>query len=173
MKKTVLAILFVVLSTILIAQNKVTSDDIRPENNISLNLLGDASIISLNYERLFLINSTFFLTGKLGLGYNEEFELSLWGTSDSEPVEKYLTIPHHITGNYGKGRRCFEFGLGGTIINGNTTQHYLTYAIIGYRVQPFKSRKTNFRIFGNIRFASTNTDDILFIPFGLSFGHCF
>ena len=94
----------------LFAQNQEEIVDARPLNSINLNLLGDASLISINYERQFLVSPAFILSSKLGLGYN--FEFIIFGNP-----EHYLTIPHHITGNIGKGRHFFEFGLGGTIIN--------------------------------------------------------
>lgn len=150
----------------LFAQNQEEIVDARPLNSINLNLLGDASLISINYERQFLVSPAFILSSKLGLGYN--FEFIIFGNP-----EHYLTIPHHITGNIGKGRHFFEFGLGGTIINGNTTQPYILYPIVGYRILPLKSNEITFRIFGQIPFSGIETDDILFIPFGLNLGVSF
>jgi hypothetical protein len=169
MNRIILIIVFTISGTFLFAQNNRDSTDIRPINNINLSICGGASIISLNYERLFLINQNFFITGKLGIGYNEEFKLCIFGPCS--PPEKYITIPHHITGNLGKGRHFFEFGLGGTIIIGKTNQHYWLYPLVGYRLQPLKSNKVNFRIFGSIPFSGLNSvEDIIFIPFGLSLG---
>ncbi|WP_418262714.1 hypothetical protein [Flavobacterium faecale] len=169
MKKIVLTLVIAMFAIIGFPQNHIDSTPKRPLNSIFINLLGDASIISANYEKLFFVNSSFILSGKLGLGYNEEYELCIFGSCSSS-TEQYLTIPHHITGNWGKGRNFFEFGLGGTIINGNTSQNYLLYPIVGYRLQPLKSNKVNFRIFGQIPFSGIETVDILFIPFGVSAG---
>jgi len=168
MKRIILIIVFSISGTLLFAKDNRDSTDIRPTNNINLNLFGDASIISLNYERLFLINQNFFITGKLGIGWNQDFQLCLFGTC--QPTKYYLTMPHHITGNLGKGRHFLEFGLGGTIINGKTNQHYLLYPIVGYRLQPLKSNKVVFRIFGSIPFTGLEAENILFVPFGLSLG---
>ncbi|NHK29701.1 MAG: hypothetical protein FK730_00015 [Asgard group archaeon] len=164
----ILTIVFLIFGTFLFAQNR---NDTRPQNNINLNLLGDASIFSVSYERIFFISSNFFLTGKLGLGYNEEFRLCLFGSCP--PTEKHLTIPHHITGNLGIERHLFECGIGGTIITGNTNQNYLLYLIVGYRLQPQKPNMVTFRIFGSIPFTGFWTEDILFIPLGLSLGISF
>lgn len=169
--KIVLLTILLFAGRLLFAQNEDDIIDSRPLNNISLNFLGDASIISFNYERQFLVNSSFILSNKLGFGYNEEFEFCIFGPCSA--AEKYLTIPHHLTGNIGKGKHFFEFGLGGTIITGNTTQHYLLYPIVGYRILPLKSNKLNFRIFGQLPFSGIVTDDILFLPFGLNFGVSF
>ena len=168
MKRIILTIVIALLGTVLFAQNKIDTAEIRPKNNINLSLLVDASIISLNYERLFLITPGFFTTGKVGLGYNEEFKLC---PGTCSPPNKYITIPHHITGNLGKGRHFFEFGLGGTIIIGITNQHYLLYPIIGYRIQPLNSDKAYFRIFGSIFI--NEAEDILYVPVGISIGGSF
>jgi len=172
MKKLIITILFLITTISIHAQNtKVGSVDNRPENNMYVNLFGDATIISINYERLSFRSSNFFLTAKVGIGYNEEEQWCIFGGCD--PPEKYLTIPHHISGNYGKGRHFFEFGVGGTFINGETNQNYLAYPFAGYRLQPFISNKFIFRAFACIPFSGLETADILFVPFGLCFGISF
>ena len=172
MKKLILSIVFLIIGTVLFAQNNDDSSATRPVNSVNLNLLGDASLISINYERIFLIDPIFILTSKIGLGYNEEFKicLNLFGPSDCSPPDKYITIPHHITGNLGKGQHFFEFGLGGTIITGYAT-HFHFYPIFGYRFLPLKSNKINFRIFGQILLLGEC--NILYIPFGLNIGISF
>lgn len=125
---------------------KIQSVEDRPLNNISLNLLGDASYISINYEKQYLVGKSYILSAKLGLGYNQEFCISL-GTGSCSPVEDYLTIPHHFTANIGKRRSFFEFGLGGTILYGETSEPYILYPIIGYRFLPMQSNKINFRLY--------------------------
>lgn len=162
MRRKILITAFIFAGLTLFAQNND-----RPLNSIQINLLGDASIISINYDKQFLISSTFILSGKLGLGYNEEFKICVWGPCS--PSEKYMTIPHHITGNIGKGRHFFEFGLGGTIISGSADKNYLLYPIVGYRILPLNSNKVNFRIFGQIPFSGL-PEDIIYIPVGLSLG---
>lgn len=166
MRKQILILVIVIARTTLFAQNNE-----RPLNSIQINLLGDASIISINYDKQFLISSTFVLSGKLGLGYNQEFELCFTGSCPSP--KNFTTIPHHITGNIGKGRHFFEFGIGGTVIVGNTKQIYFLYPMVGYRILPLNAGKLNFRIFGQIPFSGLGADDILFVPFGLSLGRSF
>lgn len=167
MRKIILMTILLTTGNILFAQKNEEIIETRPLNSFNINLLGDASLISFNFEKQYLISSTFILTSKLGLGYNEEF--LLFGHNP----EHYLTIPHHITANIGKGKHFFEFGLGGTIICGNTNQPYLLYPIVGYRILPLKSNKINFRIFGQIPFSGLETDDIIFVPFGLNLGISF
>ncbi len=168
MKNLTIFLVCLLFGELLFAQSNNDSILVRPKNNISINLLGDASLVSVNYERLFVINPSFFITAKLGIGYNEEF--CLFGCDDRE---KYLTIPQHITGNFGKGKNFFEFGLGGSIISGHTVQDYTLYPMVGYRLQPLKSDKLNFRVYLQYPVTGSAMDEILFIPIGFSFGYCF
>ena len=72
MKKIILTIIFIISVTLLFAQNKGDTTNTRPENNFSLNLAGEGSFISINFERLFFINSDRFLAGiNLKLHQNE------------------------------------------------------------------------------------------------------
>lgn len=103
-------------------------------------------MVSVNYDKVFLIKHAFILTGKLGAGYYQE--IPIWKNQLTPP--KYFTIPHHITGNLGKRQHFFEFGLGGTFLNGHSDNIYIIYPIIGYRLLPFESNKVNFRIYGQI-----------------------
>ena len=173
MKKIMLLLAFTMSSISLFAQSKAELADklnARPQNSIYLNFLGDASIVSLNYERLLFINPNFFFSGKLGVGYNEEFLICF---SEDCTSERFITQTHHITGNIGKGRHYAEFGLGGTLIDGNTDENYLAYPIVGYRLHPLRSDKFNLRIYGSIPFTGLDTEDILYVPFGLSVGVSF
>ena len=147
----------------------------RPLNNISLNFFGDASKISINYEKQYLLTESGFLSTKFGLGYNQEFCLSLFGLSCSN-IEEYLTIPHHVTVNFGKRRSFFEFGLGGTILYGETSEPYIIYPIIGYRFLPLQSNKINFRLYflpPPYADGPSGQPDIIFSVFGVSVGTSF
>ena len=164
---------FILFSTrfVLFSQDTTKSDGPRPLNSIYIGILGDASIISFNYERIFLINSNFMISSKLGLGNNKQLQFCISGPCS--PPARFLTIPHHITGNIGLGRHFFEFGLGGTLIKEIKTQPYIFYPIFGYRVLPLNSNKITFRIFGQIPFSGLGTDEIIFVPIGLSLGVSF
>ena len=174
MKKFILFLIIIISGKIIFAQDNDDFAVKRPVNSIYINLLGDASIISINYERILSIDSPVIWTSKLGLGYNQESQWCLWGCP-TRPPYNYITIPHHITGNLGRGKRFFEFGLGGTIIIGNTTEPYIPYPIIGYRRFLQVEQKTYvFRIFIQFPFSGDILrNDIVFIPFGLSWGRSF
>lgn len=155
------------------AQPTADLSETRPKNDIGINLLGDASLFSFSYERLLIVSSNFLLTGKLGLGYNQEGLPSITfclsppcELGPSERFEKYVTLPHHLTANFGAEKKFLELGIGGTIFSGG----YVPYVIAGFRVHPLVSDKLSFRIFAQRRFFIKNTADIIFIPLGLSFG---
>ena len=116
-------------------------------------------------KRFFFLG-VLFLTGQIGFGYNEQF--LIWGG----PPEKFRTIPHHITGNWGKRKHFFEFGLSGAIISGNTNNHYLLGPIVGYRLQPLKTNKVNFRIYASPPLIIDYNTEIMSFA-GLSVGICF
>jgi len=171
MKTIIITIAFVLSSVTLFAQKNLDSTIIRPINSFSINMFGSASITNFGYERLFMNKPSFFLTGKVGFGLNQEFKICVFGPCDKPDM--YFTIPHHITANFGKGKHFLEIGAGGTFILGNIAEHYQVYPILGYRFQPLNSKKINFRIFGCYPLIQMHDKNILFIPVGLSVGYCF
>ncbi|NNF33882.1 MAG: hypothetical protein HKN68_07225 [Saprospiraceae bacterium] len=166
MRNIFLLLMLLIGGAVSFAQKSELPLNSRPLNSFNINLLGDVSILSVNYERQVLISPTFILSNKLGLGYHVE---SCFFCKIEDP-NYYLTLPHHLTGNLGRGSNFFEFGLGGTMFIGDIPRHYLLYSIIGYRVLPLRSGKMNFRVFFHLPFLDPNHFDIFFMPFGLSFG---
>lgn len=145
----------------------------RPVNNAFINFLGDGSLASLNYERLFLIDPEHaFITGGLGLGMNSLVTIHANEhasyTSDNFPV-----IPHHISGNIGNGRHFLELGLGGTILANGGGQHYLTYLMVGYRLQPLNTNRVSARLFGSYPLQRLEKFDMIYVPVGISVGWSF
>lgn len=108
----------------------------RPENAIYAGFLGDATLFSLNYESLTVLNDALILSARLGFGFNEEFDLCLFGGCD-EP-DKYFVIPHHITINLGHRQSFFEAGLGGAYIPKLYAHPYYLFPMFGYRFIPVK-----------------------------------
>lgn len=165
MKKYILTYLFLITVRILVSQDTNVSYQRRPLNNSYINLLGDASIISINYEKLFIIKRSFLLTGKLGIGYSQDDDFVIIGQR-----EKYLTIPIHLSTIIGGSRSFAELGFGATLIYGDSKTSVL-YPILGYRLQPLKSSKLNFRIF--ILIPTNKGNYPFFSPIGLSMGISF
>lgn len=166
MKRIVLSLFILVIALTASAEQFTT----RPPNNISVNIAGDASLCSLNFEHVFDINEHVFLTGKMGLGYNEEFQLCLFGPC-SDPPEKYINLNVHATGNFGKGHHYLEAGFGATLTSGSGgSQYFILYPLLGYRVYPFRTQKIYFRIFGSYPLVGLDNIDLLYAPAGLSVG---
>ncbi len=145
----------------------------RPLNIIFLNVLGDGTLASLNYERLFLIQpEKSFIAAGLGAGINSL--VTLHANSDkSYSYDNFLAIPHHITGNIGYRSHFFELGLGGAIYSVTEGDTYLPYVIAGYRVQPVRQNRLNFRLFGTYPLSPLEQFNIIFIPAGFSLGWAF
>ena len=94
--KKILNILFLLVSSnISIAQlnDSIYSND--SEHYINVNILGDVSFFSLNYERIINTKENVFHSVKFGIGYNEDF--TLFGDPKS-----YICFPHHYTLNFGR-----------------------------------------------------------------------
>jgi hypothetical protein len=64
MKNIALTLLTLLFSGAMVAQPMVTVHIPRPMQNINLNYLGDASVLSLNYERIFPIKKHLSITAK-------------------------------------------------------------------------------------------------------------
>ncbi|THD69872.1 hypothetical protein E7Z59_05975 [Robertkochia marina] len=144
----------------------------RPLNNLYLGFLGDLSLIAVNYERLFEINSRVLLAGQLGVGYNEEFQLCFFGPCQ-EPAEKFVTFPVRFSGLLGKKKHFLEVGVGGTLVYGSSPHPYYVYPLVGYRLQPLVKQKMVFRVFALYPFKSRQDQAIMPIPMGLSLGVAF
>jgi len=56
---------------------------------------------------------------------------------------------------------------------GKENKYYVFYPILGYRIQPIRPKKVNFRVYGSWPLNTLSNEDLLFVPFGLSFGYCF
>ena len=138
---------------------------------INVNLLGNASIASISYERNYIVKEKLTVAGSLGLGFNTEYRFCFGGCSS--PSNKYLTIPHFITGNLGKKKEFFEFGVGGTFLFGKGDIQYLPFPIIGYRLQSLQHNNSYFRFMLSVPFYGWGKTEVFFSPVGISMGKSF
>lgn len=171
MKTTILTVFFFFLGMIARTQPLADSSQARPLNGVSVNLLGEATLIGFNYERYTFLGPNIFITAKIGLGYNTEtpsFGCLSPPCAELPPPVNYFTIPHFISVNLGGKKSFMEIGLGAAFAG----KHYLPYAIYGYRALPLKSHQFFFRLFIH-RKLSNYYPDIIFIPFGVSLGGVF
>ena len=171
MKKALLVLFYVVSAAGAYSQEGELENSQRPDFIISGNLAGDASILSLGFEKLFFLKPALTLSAKAGLGFNTEFQLF-----SSEPPNNYFILPHHVTCNLGRNRSYLEFGAGGAWVTGNLDHYYLVYPILGYRFHPFKNPGFSFRIWIYYPFGqdiNIDWDIMMLVPYGLSFGIAF
>ncbi|MFA5781137.1 MAG: hypothetical protein WC868_02590 [Bacteroidales bacterium] len=156
---------------------KDTLKNIRiPNNSFYIELLGNAPLYSLNYERIFINKNKFYLSGRIGIGYF---------FSKLDPGSSNIVVtPVLINVGYQLRKKFFiETGIGATY----AYQREVTYsyysgkkeidinnsffgtALIGLRIQG--SKGFLFRV-GFTPFYSIN--EFLFAPFGgVSFGYSF
>lgn len=172
MKKLIFTALLIFSVAYLVAQENISYADKRPLNNAAINICGDASVLSLHYERLLRLNSHLFLSGKLGVGFDEPTLRYLFGYMTS-PDNYLVTIPHHLTGNLGQGRHFFEFGLGGSLVLEGSGHQYLFYPVAGYRLQPLKTNRIHLRIYGTLPVSGNKDLRDRFTPWGTSIGISF
>jgi hypothetical protein len=169
MKKIILIMVLTLQLAGLRAQETAVPPEYRPDFIISANIAGDASLLTLGFEKLFFVKPKLTLAGKLAFGYNQDFQLF-----SSAPPTNYFILPHSFTLNLGEGKRSFgELGIGGAWITSNSENYYLFYPILGYRYHPFKNPGFSFRAWIYYPFGQSNTlddSDLLIAPFGLSFG---
>ena len=87
-----------------------------------------------------------------------------------------------LAAGFGKRMHLFEAGLGSTIhlrIN-DPFYEFCIYPILGYRLQPVKSRKVMFKIYTSIpynlnyqTYINLKDSEVFFIPLGISIGKSF
>lgn len=171
MKRIISTCLFLCCSLIGHGQISIPASHDVLKNSLQLNLAGDASLLSFHYDRLFEVSEGFMLSTKFGVGINQEFRICFGGCSGA--TELYTTFPHHLTAILGGGRHTVELGFGGTYLSGNTTEPYFLYPTLGYRLLPLGNMQSTFRAFVQFPVNGFQTEDILFIPVGISFGFGF
>jgi len=144
----------------------LSADEGRPLSSINLNLLGDGSYFSMNYDQLLPVNKKMHLSLKAGIGYNERAQLF------KSNLGHYLTLTHHLTANFGSRRTLFEAGLGATAYFRNNDNRYIPYPVIGVRFSPIKSSGLVIRPCLHIPF-KLPLEQLFFSPVSLSLGYAF
>ena len=184
MKQRILTMLFIALSSLLAAQNQGDSIPTqrvipkplpnRPMNNLHLNFLADATLFSLNYERLVRINDMFLLGARVGIGYNAEFNLCVFPPCTGRG-EGLLALPHHIRGYIGRRQHFAVVGIGGTYLRGATIREYIFYPTAGYKFIPLRENMANFGVVLEFPFSPSGIYNgrTLFIPVGVNVGISF
>jgi hypothetical protein len=141
-------------------------------STIYLGFNTEGANVSLHYGKLLRRSKHFFLTAEAGLGYYINPYALLLQPLIGKKQYVYLMIPHHITANFGGGKHYLEVGVGGSIVAANVDKNYWLYGIVGYRMQPFKSKKFMMRVFCNLPTTDfeLSSKDVVFLPAGFSLG---
>lgn len=137
---------------------------IKAQNSIDLSIGGTGLFASVNYNRIVLAKSNYFISTSAGIGI--------------VPIINGITIPHQVTFNLGKKNNFLELGIGGSFFRGETGflrfwYMYQLCPIIGYR-NHHPSRNLTFRAYANPLFHISGeyfVDEYSVIPyFGISLG---
>jgi hypothetical protein len=175
MRRITISIILIVLVNICQGQTEEKSSFQLPYNSLNFEFLGNVILIgSINYERIFFHKNKFYLTGRWGLGYFQDFD-----------IVKIWSVPILFNFIYNCNKvLSFEIGTGTTVFMQFINEEYengIDPVITGFaglrlhRIKEFKG--FTFRI----GFTPTyNIQDTYwfgpktFTPWGgFSFGYCF
>lgn len=138
-------------------------------NSVNINLLGDASVFSINFERSLSLGEKYFTTISFGIGKNKMHFSSLDADISRPPDQYYYTFPHSISANFGSINHFFEMAYSGTFIDRDFKKRYIAHPLIAYRLISNNGRVT-FRIFLSFPFEEVPSLEIIYVPIGLSYG---
>jgi len=138
-------------------------------NNVDFSVGGNGLFASVNYSRILLVKSNYFINASVGI--------------NTLPFVGGITLPHQVTFNFGKSSSFLELGIGGSYWSGKsnasgyteTINSYLLSPIIGWR-KHFKNNLI-FRAYANPLFHISGEyyiEDYSVIPYlGISLGYSF
>lgn len=105
---------------------------------LTFDLLGQGTLMSLNYDHILYESGKGFLSGRVGIGFpNTGVSIGFFGT---ESGLKGIGIPHSLSWNFGK-KHALEVGVGGMLSVIDQVTRYVFYPIVGYRFQPQIGKK--------------------------------
>lgn len=144
----------------------------RPLRSINVGLLGDASHISVSYEQIFFNKPYFFYTAEVGFGYNRDGNICVPIFCTGKEI--LLTVPFHLTANFGNGNHFLEMGMGATKIFGDTPYGFFLFPQLGYRYMPSEPFSPNVKAYFQLfEFMGFDLDEVFYSPIGVSIGLSF
>ncbi len=109
---------------------KPLQEKLSKKNAVYLELLGQGLFYSVNYDRILLVGNKLALSGRVGLSY-----YPITSFFDAHTI----AIPIEFNLLVGNGLTYFEFGLGGTYMQGldkpNFSKSFFASLRLGYRYQ--------------------------------------
>lgn len=164
MKKPIQITSFLLLITISLCAQNLKPLKMPVKSQITIDLLGQGTALSLNYDRILHESHKGFLSGRIGVG-RPTIGLSL-GFLGARSESRGIGFPHSLSWNFGK-KHALEVGLGGVFRIVSNKINYTAYPIIGYRFQPQIGDKVTM----SFRFYVHLVDpDLIGIPLGIGLG---
>jgi hypothetical protein len=162
--------LYFLLTSMMYSQENTNSiRKLERKNSIDLTVGGTGLFASINYNRVLLIKSNYFINTSVGVG--------------AVPVTGGITIPHQLTFNFGKKNSFIELGLGGTYWSGKSNASGYTETLYSYQLSPIIGWRKHFnnnlifRVYANPLFHVSGEyyiEDYPILPYlGLSLGYSF
>lgn len=159
--------LCLLLSVIAYSQENEDLSETVKKNTVDLTVGGTGLFVSVNYSRILLIKSNYFINTSAGIGT----VIMIGGVS----------VPHQLTFNIGKKSSFLELGIGGTFWTGKSNESGYTDIINSYYISPIvgwrKNFKNNlvFRTYANpLFYISGEKSEYQITPFmGISLGYSF
>lgn len=165
--------LFLLLSKMTYSQdnNVFLKTKLIRKNTIDLSIGGNGLFASVNYNRIIMTKSNYFISSLIGIGATPF--VGVGG----------ITLPHQITLNFGKTNSFVELGIGGSYWLGKSNASGYTETINSYQLSPiigWRKHLVNnlvFRVYTNplIHISGEKyIEDYSIIPYlGISFGYRF
>jgi hypothetical protein len=139
------------------------------KNNIDLTIGGNGLFVSINYNRILLTRSNYFINTSVGIG--------------TDLFSGGITIPHQVTFNIGKKNSFIELGIGGSYWSGKSNESGYTETLNSYQLSPIIgwrkhfSNNLIFRVYANPLFHISGVyyiENYSVIPYlGVSLGYSF
>ena len=173
MKNKIISLAGLCLLLSVIAYSQKNNDDLRRKvgrrNNIDLSIGGTGLFASVNYNRIILVKSNYFINASVGIG--------------TVPYAGGITIPHQVTFNLGGKSSFLELGIGGTYWTGKTNESAYTETFYSYQLSPVIGWRKHFnnnlifRVYANPLFHISGEyyiENYSVIPYlGISLGYSF
>jgi hypothetical protein len=103
---------------------------VKRKNNIDLTIGGTGLFASVNYNRILLVKSNYFINASVGIG--------------TVPFIGGITLPHQVTFNLGKKSSFLELGIGGSYWNSKSNASGYTETVNSYQLSPIIGWRKHF-----------------------------
>lgn len=158
----------VITSALLSLSFQAASQDASLKNNAYVGFFSDASIVSVNYERILLHKGYFYVSPRIGFGYNSELNICRWCPA----ARDWWTVPHGVSLSAGNGEKFIGAGIGGMYrINSPFTEEYFNYFFAELKGRHFTTLPINARV-GYYRKLTGDLKNPM-SPIGFGFGYLF